>query len=138
MISLANAGPDGCGKVEIFYNGSWGAVCATEWSNKDAQVVCRGLGLSGGNAYSGSSQVPGQPTWMDQVNCVGTEQRLEQCSSKGSGPHECSTYDAHICCSKVAEPLSPFKTLHHLYYVLCETSMKYSSLSEYSPFQTSF
>jgi hypothetical protein len=82
-------------------------VCANEWSNQDAQVVCSELGLSGGSARSGSyyfsSKVEGQPVWMNEVNCEGMEERLENCGFDGWGPYDgCNTHDAHVCCGKVS------------------------------------
>ena len=32
------------GRVEIFISGTWGTITDSEWTNKDAQVVCRKLG----------------------------------------------------------------------------------------------
>ncbi len=116
VVSLSNSGPDGCGKVEIFHNGSWGTVCASEWSNIDAQVVCRGLGLSGGSARSGShhfsSKVEGQPIWMSEVNCYGMEERLENCGFDGLWRHPCNTHDAHVCCGKVSNMSYICNALH--------------------------
>ena len=32
------------GRVEIFISGTWGTITDSEWTNNDAQVVCRKLG----------------------------------------------------------------------------------------------
>lgn len=34
------------GAVEFCANGTWGAVCGTDWENRDASVACRQLGHS--------------------------------------------------------------------------------------------
>lgn len=33
------------GRIEVKYNGHWGNVCATEFGENDARVVCRMLGF---------------------------------------------------------------------------------------------
>ena len=35
------------GRIEIFHNGEWGAVCNRRWGPEDAMVVCRQLGFQG-------------------------------------------------------------------------------------------
>ena len=79
------------GRVEVYYNGTWGTVCNDGWDLKDAEVVCRELGY--GPAISvrhevfygkGSDQI-----FLDKVNCVGTEWTISQCSHRGWGIESC-------------------------------------------------
>ncbi|XP_028407294.1 deleted in malignant brain tumors 1 protein-like [Dendronephthya gigantea] len=89
-VSLRLQGPlseDGTGRVEIFYNGTWGTICYSGWDMKDARVVCRQLGfkdvareLRSGQFPSGSGQV-----WLQSVDCTGSERDIARCSHSGWG-----------------------------------------------------
>ena len=88
--------------MEVYYNGEWGTVCDDDWDLNDAQVVCRqlGFGLATGarnNAFygKGSGQI-----WLNDLNCVGTELTIENCSHSGWGNKDCNhEEDVGVECS---------------------------------------
>lgn len=40
-------GKSNTGRVVVKINGTWGQICSTRWSIRDATVACRQLGFSG-------------------------------------------------------------------------------------------
>ena len=101
-VRLVNGPTKYKGRVEVHYNGVWGTVCDDEWDLNDAQVVCTELDdvkaiAAGHNAFygQGSGQI-----WFDNVNCIGTEETVRNCSHSGWGSHNCShEKDASVNCS---------------------------------------
>ena len=89
------------GRVEVFYNGTWGTICDDLWDSQDADVVCRQLGYDG--ALSAPREAAfGQGTgqiWLDDVRCVGNEKSISQCSHQGWGIENCRHgEDAGVVC----------------------------------------
>mmetsp|Transcript_54622 Transcript_54622/g.98018 ORF Transcript_54622/g.98018 Transcript_54622/m.98018 type:complete len:695 (-) Transcript_54622:57-2141(-) len=80
------------GRIEIYHNGKWGTVCGDEFSEADAEVACRQLGMLGGTLMDEEDIPSGEdtmPIWMDDIDCVGIEGNLWQCRFPGWGTHNC-------------------------------------------------
>ncbi|XP_072023431.1 galectin-3-binding protein-like, partial [Amphiura filiformis] len=88
------------GRVEIFYNNTWGRVCS--FDNVDAMVVCRQLGLPPGNAEVVRYAHMGTgPMWLYSVRCSGSENSLDECDFNKWGVDYClHDQDAWIICHK--------------------------------------
>ncbi|XP_036418085.1 uncharacterized protein LOC118801818 [Colossoma macropomum] len=78
----------------------------------DAEVVCRQMGC--GRAVSAPQNATfgqgGEPTWLDNVGCRGTESYITECSHNGFGVENCGhNKDAGVVCSNILQ--SPTFTL---------------------------
>ena len=87
--------------MEVYHNGEWGTVCDDLWDLNDAQVVCSELGYGkaiGARRNPSNGQGVGQ-IWLDNVNCVGTELTIGDCSRNIWGNHNCNhSDDAGVKC----------------------------------------
>ena len=79
------------GRVELFFNGSWGTVCDRNWDIREARVVCRMLGFKGALSAPGRGRggEGSGPIVLDHVECLGNERTLTDCNHDGFGDHDC-------------------------------------------------
>ena len=78
------------GRVEVFHNGVWGAVCYAGWDLKDANVVCRQLGFTALAAKAYAAFGRGNiKTWLTNVQCGGDESSFMECANSGWGTYYC-------------------------------------------------
>ncbi len=104
-VRLVNGNSDNEGRLEVFHDGEWGSVCDGNFTNVEAQVVCRQLGYTSGMALQNAPFGRGVGTiWMDDVACNGAETRIQDCWHRGWGVKDCShSEDVGIRCSGYTE-----------------------------------
>ena len=88
--------------MEVNYNGEWGTVCDNRWDLNDARVVCNEAGY--GPPVAGLQRAfYGQSSgriWLDNVNCIGNEGTIGNCSHRGWGIKDCGLFeDASVNCT---------------------------------------
>ena len=102
QIRLVGSNNANEGRLEVLHDNDWNTVCSDLWSVYDAIVSCRQLGLPDQNAEvlrnaefgEGSEKI-----WLDDVDCFGWENSLDECSYLGRMHISCGhEKDAGIRC----------------------------------------
>ncbi|XP_065606277.1 deleted in malignant brain tumors 1 protein-like [Cyrtonyx montezumae] len=83
-LRLVNGSTRCNGRVEVFHNDMWAALCDNGWGMAEAQVVCKQLGCGealsapvGSHFGKGSGLV-----WPGNINCRGSESVLFSCKTR--------------------------------------------------------
>ncbi|CAB1338129.1 unnamed protein product [Coregonus sp. 'balchen'] len=89
---LVGGTSSGSGRVEVYLNGQWGAVCDSHWTYRDASVICRQLGLGEiGTALQRSRFGSGSGLFhYERLGCRGDESSISQCRSRTFVTGDCS------------------------------------------------
>nr|XP_014353050.1 PREDICTED: scavenger receptor cysteine-rich type 1 protein M130-like [Latimeria chalumnae] len=83
------------GRVEVFYNRSWGTVCSDSFRKTSGDVVCRQMNCGDLKELKPDAQFEEGlgPIWLDDVVCQGHESFLWACPSAPWGKHNCAHKD---------------------------------------------
>ena len=81
------------GRIEILYADVWGAICDDLFNLAAANVVCRQLGYPGAVRIASSYGSDSTQIWLDDVQCIGNETSIVQCSHSGFNIYDCN-FDA--------------------------------------------
>ncbi|XP_033124328.1 uncharacterized protein LOC117122741 [Anneissia japonica] len=93
-LTLINGYSNREGNIIVRQNGTWGYVCNEIWTQENANVACKQLG------YTASESIGSVPVFekltglyypviMNDINCDGTETRLDQCAWSEATNHSC-------------------------------------------------
>jgi len=88
------------GRLEVYYNGTWGTVCDDGFTGAAARVVCYMLGYGHDGQVIGNRYGAGSGTiWLDNVQCRGTETSIADCRHRSWGSHDCGhSEDVSVSC----------------------------------------
>ncbi|XP_067648737.1 uncharacterized protein [Haliotis asinina] len=78
------------GHVEIYHNSRWMPICSHGFGRNEAQVACEQMGYTAGwmrNSRDRSRN--SRSLWMTNVQCRGTEIRLDACRHNNFGARQC-------------------------------------------------
>ncbi|NXD88986.1 WC11 protein, partial [Halcyon senegalensis] len=99
------------GRLQVFYNGTWGSVCSSSMSPETVSLACKELGCG----YSGDLEIHlpsgrlSDTAWLDRVECGERNSSFWQCSSAPWDEKSCNDLrdETHITCHVNAELQGP-------------------------------
>ena len=105
-LRISDGPSDKQGRLEVYRNGGWGAVCDDHFGNKGARVACKQMGYAGGREdHTERGLPPGMGFLLDDTRCKGSEATLDACPHNGWGIHNCSAREAaSVTCTGTRPP----------------------------------
>ncbi|XP_042645136.1 LOW QUALITY PROTEIN: antigen WC1.1-like [Tyto alba] len=104
FVALRLENSDGCsGRLQVFYNGTWGSICSNSITDNTVTLACKELGC--GDRGSLETRLPSGrvsgPAWLDHVRCGETNSSFWQCPSTPWNPQSCEYLEEeiHITCN---------------------------------------
>ncbi|XP_050799257.1 scavenger receptor cysteine-rich type 1 protein M130-like isoform X6 [Gopherus flavomarginatus] len=98
---------DCAGRLEVFYNGTWGSVCSNGMSGVTPAIVCKQLNCGDGGQIARDFEygAGSGPMWLDHVACSEQHSSLWQCPSEPWDPTSCDNRaeETHIFCTGLTE-----------------------------------
>uniref|UniRef100_A0A8B9T556 SRCR domain-containing protein n=1 Tax=Anas platyrhynchos TaxID=8839 RepID=A0A8B9T556_ANAPL len=109
FMALRLENSDGCsGRLQVFYNGTWGSVCSNSMTTETVSLVCKELGCGNeGELETDSNYAKLSGTvWLDRVECGKSNSSFWQCPSAPWYSQSCDDLreEAHITCKGKTEP----------------------------------
>ena len=91
------------GRLEVYYNGTWGTVCDSGFTDAAASVVFHMLGYGRIGRSAGNRYGAGNGTiWLDELQCNGRETSIAECSLRNWTSHNCRhSEDVSVLCPGV-------------------------------------
>ncbi|NXG83776.1 WC11 protein, partial [Stercorarius parasiticus] len=104
FMALRLENSDGCsGRLQVFYNGTWGSICSNSMTLDTVSLACMELGCGDGGSLETNllyGEVLG-PAWLDDVQCGEKTSSFWQCPSAPWNPQSCEDLrdEIHITCN---------------------------------------
>lgn len=104
FLSLRLVSSNNCaGRLEVFYNGTWGSICSNRMSQLTAITVCKHLNCGDGGEIAEDFKYGRGlgPMWLDHIECTDQHTSLWQCQSDPWNPQSCDNRaeETHISCT---------------------------------------
>ncbi|XP_071886429.1 scavenger receptor cysteine-rich type 1 protein M130-like [Anas platyrhynchos] len=104
FMALRLENSDGCsGRLQVFYNGTWGSVCSNSMTTETVSLVCKELGCGNeGDLKTDFNYAKLSGTaWLDHVECGKSNSSFWQCPSAPWHPQSCDDLreETHITCN---------------------------------------